>query len=65
MGLSPLAGERNGIISRSWFNMSPYWRWVAELYYVDMVRKYGQLAAVDREFMLAAWCGKDFEGGEV
>ncbi|EKV06147.1 hypothetical protein PDIG_79250 [Penicillium digitatum PHI26] len=29
----------------------PYWKWVAELYHEGMVRTYGGLAAVNREFM--------------
>ncbi|KAJ5793778.1 hypothetical protein N7457_000377 [Penicillium paradoxum] len=40
-----------GSISADWNTMSPYWRWVAELYYEEMVRTYGTLAAVNREFM--------------
>lgn len=40
-----------GSISTDWGAMSPYWRWVAELYYEEMVRTYGTLAAVNREFM--------------
>lgn len=40
-----------GGISADWEMMSPYWRWVAELYYEEMVRTYGGLAAVNREFM--------------
>lgn len=43
--------ERDGIISDNWSNMTPYWRWVAELYHEDMVGRFGGLAAVDREFM--------------
>ncbi|RJE19119.1 hypothetical protein PHISCL_08546, partial [Aspergillus sclerotialis] len=51
LGLGLHSGERSATISGSWTSMSPYWRWVAELYYADMMRKYGRLAAVDREFM--------------
>lgn len=40
-----------GVISSKWQKMSPYWKWVAELYHAGMLRKYGGLAAVDREFM--------------
>lgn len=32
--------------------MTPYWRWVAELYHDEMVRTYGSVAAVNQEFML-------------
>ncbi|KAJ5091522.1 reverse transcriptase [Penicillium alfredii] len=38
-------------ISAVWSQMSPYWRWAAELYHDEMVRTYGSLAAVNREFM--------------
>jgi hypothetical protein len=38
-----------GPINNLWFTMTPYWRWVAELYYEEMVRTYGTLAAVNRE----------------
>jgi len=31
--------------------MTPYWCWVAEMYHSDMVRTYGSLSAVNREFM--------------
>ena len=31
--------------------LMPYWKWVAELYHEGMVRTYGGLAAVNREFM--------------
>ncbi|KAJ5578308.1 uncharacterized protein N7459_007272 [Penicillium hispanicum] len=40
-----------GSISADWKKMSPYWRWVAELYHKEMVRTYGSLAAVNREFL--------------
>lgn len=40
-----------GAISANWAKMTPYWRWVAELYHDEMVRTYGSLAAVNREFM--------------
>ncbi|RMJ23844.1 hypothetical protein PHISP_05276 [Aspergillus sp. HF37] len=55
MGLGNEVGgagrRRGGIISARWADMSAYWKWVAELYHGDLVRKYGRLAAVDREFM--------------
>ena len=38
-------------ISGVWALMSPYWKWVAELYQGEMVARYGSLAAVSREFM--------------
>ncbi|KAJ5561658.1 reverse transcriptase [Penicillium sp. DV-2018c] len=38
-------------ISNDWSTMAPYWRWVAELYYEEMVRTYGSLAAVNREYI--------------
>lgn len=43
--------RQGGPISPHWHRMSPYWRWVAELYHDEMVRTYGSLAAVHREFM--------------
>lgn len=43
-------GTRSAISER-WSTMSPYWRWIAELYQGEMVRRYGGLAAVNREFM--------------
>ncbi|KAJ5082435.1 hypothetical protein N7532_011478 [Penicillium argentinense] len=48
-----LAGKINksGRVGPSWSQMTPYWRWVAELYHDEMVRTYGSLAAVNREFM--------------
>ncbi|OJJ49938.1 hypothetical protein ASPZODRAFT_128519 [Penicilliopsis zonata CBS 506.65] len=54
--MTGLAGARRGqkptnVISADWHHMSPYWRWVGELYQDDMVRRYGSLAAVEREFM--------------
>jgi len=30
-----------------WSLMTPYWKWVAELYHAGMARKFGSLAAVD------------------
>lgn len=42
-------GKRS--IGADWDSMTPYWRWVAELYHDEMVRTYGSLAAVNREFM--------------
>lgn len=38
-------------ISAVWSKMTPYWRWVAELYHDEMIHTYGGLAAVNREFM--------------
>ncbi|CAG8288714.1 unnamed protein product [Penicillium salamii] len=38
-------------INNHWSKMTPYWCWVAELYYEEMVQTYGGLAAVNREFM--------------
>lgn len=38
-------------ISGDWMEMSPYWKWAAELYQGEMVNRYGSLAAVNREFM--------------
>ncbi|GFF95695.1 hypothetical protein IFM53868_08155 [Aspergillus udagawae] len=38
-------------ITDSWATMTPYWRWTAEVYHEEMVRKFGSLAAVNREFM--------------
>ncbi|KAJ5167041.1 uncharacterized protein N7482_005822 [Penicillium canariense] len=43
--------SKSGSISATWREMTPYWRWVAELYHDEMVRTYGSLAAVNREFM--------------
>ncbi|KAI9923847.1 hypothetical protein ASPWEDRAFT_40354 [Aspergillus wentii DTO 134E9] len=39
------------LISSDWCDMSPYWKWTAELYHDEMVKRYGGLAAVNREFM--------------
>ncbi|KAL1983838.1 hypothetical protein VTN96DRAFT_9839 [Rasamsonia emersonii] len=39
------------LIRSTWDQMTPYWKWVAELYHPGMVRKYGGLAAVDRALM--------------
>ncbi|KAF7597583.1 hypothetical protein BBP40_000061 [Aspergillus hancockii] len=39
------------VISDSWGSMPPYWKWTAELYQGEMVKRYGSLAAVNREFM--------------
>jgi hypothetical protein len=44
-------GGKPGPINDNWFTMTPYWHWVAELYYEEMVRTYGSLAAVNRESM--------------
>ncbi|KAF7125566.1 hypothetical protein CNMCM5793_001826 [Aspergillus hiratsukae] len=38
-------------ITDSWLTMTPYWRWAAEVYHEEMVKKFGGLAAVNREFM--------------
>ncbi|CAN6638507.1 hypothetical protein TRVA0_017S00584 [Trichomonascus vanleenenianus] len=38
-------------ITPTWHSMTPYWRWIAELYHADMVKKYGGLAALDRQSM--------------
>ncbi|KAK2801455.1 hypothetical protein FQN51_005349 [Onygenales sp. PD_10] len=35
-------------LSSRWNNMTPYWRWVAELYREEMTRRYGGLAVVER-----------------
>ncbi|KAJ5291704.1 hypothetical protein N7478_000955 [Penicillium angulare] len=43
--------EKKGDISADWSKMTPYWRWVAEMYHSEMVGTYGSLAAVNREFM--------------
>ncbi|KAJ5097128.1 hypothetical protein N7456_007849 [Penicillium angulare] len=43
--------EKKGDISADWNKMTPYWRWVAEMYHSEMVGTYGSLAAVNREFM--------------
>ncbi|KAJ5682498.1 hypothetical protein N7462_005663 [Penicillium macrosclerotiorum] len=42
---------KSGPISANWADMTPYWRWIGELYHDEIVRKYGSLAAVNREFM--------------
>ncbi|CAG7987690.1 unnamed protein product [Penicillium nalgiovense] len=44
-------GRSAASISHFWALMTPYWKWVAELYHEGMVRTYGGLAAVNREFM--------------
>jgi hypothetical protein len=44
-------GSSGRTISSTWTEMSPYWRWTAELYQEGMVKKYGSLAAVNREFV--------------
>ncbi|EAW07507.1 uncharacterized protein ACLA_022210 [Aspergillus clavatus NRRL 1] len=38
-------------ITDSWDTMTPYWQWTAEVYHAEMVKKFGSLAAVNREFM--------------
>lgn len=43
--------RRQAAIGGTGSSMSPYWLWVAELYHDEMVRTYGSLAAVNREFM--------------
>lgn len=50
-GLQSRKSKKSGSISSDWNQMTPYWRWVAELYHDEMVRTYGSLAAVNREFM--------------
>ncbi|KAJ5833800.1 reverse transcriptase [Penicillium riverlandense] len=52
-GLRNSSGKlsRKSAISANSRNMTPYWRWVGELYHGEMVRTYGSLAAVSREFM--------------
>ncbi|KAJ5975708.1 hypothetical protein N7481_009415 [Penicillium waksmanii] len=48
---SPTSRASKGTIGPVWSIMTPYWRWVAELYHDEMVHTYGSLAAVNREFM--------------
>lgn len=43
--------SERGSINRVWETMTPYWGWVAELYYEEMVSTFGSLAAVNRESM--------------
>jgi hypothetical protein len=43
--------QTDGAICNNWYKMSPYWKWVAELYHTGMVQKYGGLSAVERKFM--------------
>ncbi|RAK98603.1 uncharacterized protein BO80DRAFT_153635 [Aspergillus ibericus CBS 121593] len=43
--------QNRRVISDQWYNMSAYWQWTAELYQKEMVRTYGNLAAVSRESM--------------
>ncbi|KAJ5247555.1 hypothetical protein N7468_002538 [Penicillium chermesinum] len=50
-GLESRRSTKASPISSRWELMTPYWRWVAELYHEEMVRTYGSLAAVNREFM--------------
>ncbi|PWY94813.1 hypothetical protein BO94DRAFT_285278 [Aspergillus sclerotioniger CBS 115572] len=38
-------------ISNEWYSMTAYWQWTAELYQGEMVKTYGNLAAVNRESM--------------
>ncbi|PYH48398.1 uncharacterized protein BP01DRAFT_146994 [Aspergillus saccharolyticus JOP 1030-1] len=49
-GIEEEANKRK-IISGDWWSMLSYWRWAAELYYEDMTSRYGNLAAVNREYM--------------
>lgn len=49
---TPVIKPGKGSIGANWNNMTPYWRWVAELYHDEMVRTYGSVAAVNQEFML-------------
>ncbi|KAK5796366.1 hypothetical protein VI817_005651 [Penicillium citrinum] len=44
-------GNKSTTIGSEWHKMTPYWRWIAELYHEEMVLTYGSLAAVNREFM--------------
>ncbi|CAI7642514.1 unnamed protein product [Penicillium pancosmium] len=48
---NPTSRASKGTIGPVWSTMTPYWRWVAELYHDEMVHTYGSLAAVNREFM--------------
>jgi hypothetical protein len=50
MVLEGQGGKKNCITS-NWNIMTPYWKWIAELFHPDMVRKYGGLSAVDRALM--------------
>lgn len=59
----PGSGGSRGITD-SWVTMTPYWRWIAEVYHEEMVKKFGGLAAVDREFMPFGGC-RDTERGQV
>jgi hypothetical protein len=43
--------KNRGVICSNWYGMSPYWKWVVEMYHAGMVQKYGGLSAVDKEFM--------------
>jgi hypothetical protein len=47
----PTSTTSKRTIDPEWTVMTPYWRWVAELYQDEMVHTYGSLAAVNREFM--------------
>lgn len=38
-------------IGADWKQMSPYWKWVAEVYSAGMVQRYGGLSPVDRALM--------------
>ncbi|KKK21199.1 hypothetical protein ARAM_006854 [Aspergillus rambellii] len=45
------SGTGANAVSKNWEAMTPYGRWMAELYQEGMVKKYGSLAAVNREFV--------------
>ncbi|KAE8554389.1 hypothetical protein EYB25_002928 [Talaromyces marneffei] len=45
------AHKQKDRISSNWMQMSPYWKWVAEVYSAGVVQKYGGLSAVDRALM--------------
>jgi hypothetical protein len=51
MSLSKTGSGGSRGITDSWETMTPYWRWTAEVYHEEMVKKFGGLAAVNREFM--------------
>ncbi|KAL8731962.1 MAG: hypothetical protein Q9166_003094 [cf. Caloplaca sp. 2 TL-2023] len=48
VALNALSGQNNqrGILS-SWYSMSPYWKWVAQLYGPEIIDKFGGLSIVD------------------
>ncbi|KNG83288.1 hypothetical protein ANOM_008786 [Aspergillus nomiae NRRL 13137] len=39
------------VLSNRWCAMPPYWKWTAELYQGEMVKRYGSLTAVSKELM--------------